>query len=114
MAPVSLPNGLDPVLTKNLGKNILNNSEIYDKYKEAACHYAKYRNAAILEFECSFKAARVLTDIEKYLWSSEFIQNAVFISFNQTNEEQAAFYRRFAALKAVSLHLQNPDWEKCY
>jgi hypothetical protein len=96
----------------------------------------------------------VLTELEKYLYASEFIQNAVFITFNQTNEEQviiysdifreisninlllifqierlsmiadlysnigylrkAAFYKRFAALKAVSLHLQSPNWEKCY
>ncbi len=52
----------------------------------------QYRNAAILEFECSFKAARVLTDLEKYLYASEFIQNAVFITFNQTNEEQVITY----------------------
>ena len=37
----SLPNGLDPILSKTLGKNILNQNEIYDKYKEAACQYAK-------------------------------------------------------------------------
>lgn len=27
---------------------------------------------------------------------------------------KAAFYKRFAALKAVSLHLEKPDWEQCY
>ena len=37
----SLVNGLDPILSKTIGKNILNANEIYDKYKEAACQYAK-------------------------------------------------------------------------
>lgn len=37
----SLVNGLDPILSKTVGKNILNPNEIYDKYKEAACQYAK-------------------------------------------------------------------------
>ena len=41
--PKSLPNGLDPILSKTLGKNILNQNEIYEKYKEAACQYAKVR-----------------------------------------------------------------------
>ncbi|CAG2158996.1 unnamed protein product [Oppiella nova] len=109
-----------------LGQNRFLNPFLYnlvllqiDKYKEAACHYAKYRNAAILEFECSFKAARVLTDMEKYLWASEFIQNAVFISFNQTNEEQpmSSFRRKIAAKRREFRHSdveENPDWEKCY
>ena len=37
----SLVNGLDPILSKTLGKNILTPNEIYDNYKEAACQYAK-------------------------------------------------------------------------
>lgn len=83
--------------------------------------------------ECSFKAARVLTILEKYKFSAEFIQNAVFISLNQTNEEQihrlmvisnlyteigfhrkSAFYIRFAALKAVSFAQPDPNWLHCY
>lgn len=83
--------------------------------------------------ECSFKAARVLTFHQKYMAASEFIQNAVFISLNISNEEQikrltiisdlyteigyhrkAAFYKRFAALKAVSLNLSDPNWSQCY
>ena len=83
--------------------------------------------------ECSFKAARVLTMMEKYMNAAEFIQNAVFISLNQSNEEQihrlmvisglyteigfhrkSAFYLRFAALKAVSLNVTNPNWLHCY
>lgn len=83
--------------------------------------------------ECSFKAARVLTMMEKFMNAAEFIQNAVFISLNQSNEEQihrlmvistlyteigfhrkSAFYLRFAALKAVSLNVTNPDWINCY
>jgi len=65
--------------------------------------------------------------------ASEFIQNAVFISLSISNEEQirrltiisqlyaeigyhrkSSFYKRFAALKAVSLNLSNPNWEQCY
>lgn len=37
----SLPNGSDPSISKALGKSILTPNEIYEKYKEAACHYAK-------------------------------------------------------------------------
>lgn len=37
-----LPNGLDPMIIKALGKNLLATpNDIYDKYKEACCHYAK-------------------------------------------------------------------------
>lgn len=39
---LSLPGSLDPNMVKLLGKNLLSNpTEIYDKYKEACCHYAK-------------------------------------------------------------------------
>lgn len=104
-----------------------------EKYKEACCHYAKFRNAAVIEMECSFKAARVMTFLDQHMNAAEFIQNAVFISLNQSNDEQierlnvisnlytdigfhrkAAFYKRFAALKAVSLQLQQPNWSQCY
>lgn len=87
----------------------------------------------MIELECSFKAARVLTLLEKYKFAAEFIQNAVFISLNQTNEEQihrlmvisnlyteigfhrkSAFYIRFAALKAVSFAQPDPNWLNCY
>ncbi|XP_054156473.1 protein brunelleschi-like [Oppia nitens] len=33
---------------------------------------------------------------------------------NTGQNRKAAFYRRLAALKAVSLHLEDPDWIKCY
>lgn len=61
------------------------------------------------------------------------MQNAVFVSFNQTLEQQierllrishlyenigffrkAAFYKRFAALKAIAFPDKNQNWEKCY
>ncbi|RWS10654.1 trafficking protein particle complex subunit 9-like isoform X1 [Dinothrombium tinctorium] len=129
----SLPNG-DPIVAKALGKFLLSSvNEVYEKYKEACCHYAKYRNASVIELECSFKAARMLTFHEKYLYASEFIQNSVFICFNQSHDEQikrlsviaelysdigyhrkAAFYKRFAALKAVSINVNQPNWEQCY
>lgn len=73
----------------------------------------------------------VMTTLDKYNKASEFIQNSV--SFNQSNDEQierlnvisdlyteigfhrkSAFYRRFAALKAVSLNLETPNWTLCY
>ncbi|KAI1289382.1 Trafficking protein particle complex subunit 9 [Halotydeus destructor] len=130
----SLGNGIDPVMAKALGKNLLATAtEIYDKYKEACCHYAKFKQASIVEMECSFKAARALTLLEKYMGASEFIQNAVFISLNLSHQEntkrlivvsnlyteigyhrKAAFYKRFAALKAVSLNLTEPNWNQCY
>ncbi|RWS24985.1 trafficking protein particle complex subunit 9-like protein [Leptotrombidium deliense] len=129
----SLPNG-DPIVAKAMGKFLLNSiTEVYERYKEACCHYAKYRNASVVELECSFKASRLLTFHEKYLYASEFIQNAVFISFNQSPDEQikrlciisdlysdigynrkSAFYQRFAALKAVAINVQNPNWKQCY
>jgi hypothetical protein len=37
----SLPNGLDPIFSKAFGKSILTPNDIYEKYKEAACQYAK-------------------------------------------------------------------------
>lgn len=118
---------------RNLLKNIIPIDKFYDKYKEAASNYAQYRGAAIVEFECSFKAARSLAFFSQKLKASEFIQNAVFVAFNQTHDEQierlirishlyevirfyrkAAFYKRFAALKTVSTQLKSPDWQKCY
>lgn len=63
----------------------------------------------------------------------EFIQNVIFASFPQDNDLQierldlavrlyqsigfkrkAAFYKRFAALKYVAVHLKSPDWQECY
>jgi len=39
----SLPNGLDPIFSKAFGKSILTQNDIYEKYKEAACQYAKVK-----------------------------------------------------------------------
>lgn len=121
-------------MVKALSKIALQSAtDFSEKYKEACCHYAKFRNAAVIEMECSFKAARVMTLMDQCMNAAEFIQNAVFISLNQSNDEQierlnvisnlyteigfhrkAAFYKRFAALKAVSLQLQQPNWSQCY
>nr|XP_027201589.1 trafficking protein particle complex subunit 9-like [Dermatophagoides pteronyssinus] len=120
------------ITNKILMKSILTFDQFYDKYKEAASNYALYRGAAVIEFECSFKAAKTLTFFRRYLKASDFIQNAVFISLNQSIEDQierllrisqlyetigfyrkAAFFKRFAALKTVS-QAKNLDWEKCY
>lgn len=118
---------------RNLFKNIIPIDQFYDKYKEAASNYAQYRGAAIIEVECSFKAVKSLAFFGQKLRASEFIQNAVFVAFSQTHDEQierlirvshlyemirfyrkAAFYKRFAALKTVSAQLKSPDWHKCY
>ncbi|KAH9497728.1 Trafficking protein particle complex subunit 9 [Dermatophagoides farinae] len=120
------------ITNKTLMKSILTIDQFYEKYKEAASNYALYRGAAVLEFECSFKATKTLTFFRRYLKASDFIQNAVFISLNQPIEDQierllrisqlyeaigffrkAAFFKRFAALKSVS-QAKNLDWEKCY
>lgn len=130
----SSSSGKDKDLEKALSKlGLRTSTELCDKYKESCCHYAKFRNAAVIEMECSFKAARVLTRMQDFMSAAEFIQNAVFISLNQSNDEQierlsvisnlyteigfnrkAAFYKRFAALKTVSLQLQQPNWSMCY
>lgn len=79
---------IDPMMVKILGKNLLStDDEIYEKYKEACCHYAKFKMAAIIELECSLKATRVLAARERFLQASEFIQNATFISL-ETNLEK--------------------------
>lgn len=78
------------------------------------------------------KSDRPLTTLDKYKNASKYIQSTAF-SVNQSNEEQierlnvlsnlytdigfhrkSAFYKRFAALKAVSLTLKEPNWSLCY
>ncbi|KPM04717.1 brunelleschi-like protein [Sarcoptes scabiei] len=117
---------------KNLMKNLLSIDQFYEKYKTAASYYAMYRGAATIEFECSFKAAKTLAFFNRNLKASDFIQNAVFISSNQSIEvlverllrisnlyemigffRKAAFFKRLAALKTVSLS-KSLNWEKCY
>lgn len=125
---------MDSAMMKALSKLMITSpGDFFEKYKEACCHYAKFKNAAVVEMECSFKAARVLKFLQKYLNSSEFIQNAVFISVPQSNDERvkrltviadlyteigfdrkAAFYKRFAALQSVSVELASPNWSHCY
>ena len=134
-------NNLDPVMIKILGKSLLStDEEIYERYKEACCHYAKFKGAAIIELECSLKATRVLATRDKYLQASEFIQNAAFITL-ETNPDKnieknmektgvigqlydkigfrrkAAFYQRLTALQTISSRiekLEKSNWEKCY
>lgn len=136
-------NSLDPVMVKILGKSLLaTDEEIYGRYKEACCHYAKFKMAAIVELECSLKATRVLATRDKFLQASEFIQNAAFITL-ETNPEKtsnveknmektcvigqlyekigfrrkSAFYQRLTALQTISSRIEKLDrsnWEKCY
>lgn len=86
-------NSLDPVMVKILGKSLLStDDEIYEKYKEACCHYAKFKMAAIVELECSLKATRVLAARDKFLQASEFIQNAAFITLETDQFTSKTFY----------------------
>lgn len=136
-------NSLDPVMVKILGKSLLaTDEEIYSRYKEACCHYAKFKMAAIVELECSLKATRVLAARDKFLQASEFIQNAAFITLESNPEKasnveknmektcvigqlyekigfrrKSAFYQRLTALQTISSRIEKLDrsnWEKCY
>ncbi|GBL72159.1 Trafficking protein particle complex subunit 9 [Araneus ventricosus] len=127
----SLPPYLDPVEYKNLGKNILSFEEIAEKYEEAIMHYEKYQGAAIVELECSMKAARVFIGYQKYIEASKVLQNVVFTSVIQSDEQKvirfnalfqvftdmgfhrkASFFKRMAAKACVAN--PNPNWLKCY
>ncbi|XP_015929032.1 trafficking protein particle complex subunit 9 [Parasteatoda tepidariorum] len=129
----SLPLGVDSKDIKTFGKQMLNYSELSQKYQEAIQHYQKYQAAAIVELECSMKAAKVLAVHEKNLEASKFLQNVVFTSLNQTEEEKvirfkaisetyedmgfhrkAAFFKRIAAMRCVSFTNPNPSWIQCY
>ncbi|KAF8791574.1 Trafficking protein particle complex subunit like protein [Argiope bruennichi] len=127
----SLPPYLDPVEYKNLGKSILSFEEIVEKYEEAIMHYEKYQGAAIVELECSMKAARVFISYKKYIEASTVLQNVVFTSVIQSDEQKvirfnalfqvftdmgfhrkASFFKRMAAKACVAN--PNPNWLKCY
>ncbi|CAL1295465.1 unnamed protein product [Larinioides sclopetarius] len=127
----SLPPYLDPVEYKNLGKSILSFEEIAEKYEEAIMHYEKYQGAAIVELECSMKAARVFIAYQKFIEASKVLQNVVFTSVIQSDEQKvirfnalfqvftdmgfhrkASFFKRMAAKACVAN--PNPNWLKCY
>ncbi|GFW65553.1 trafficking protein particle complex subunit 9 [Trichonephila clavipes] len=84
----SLPPYLDPVEYKNLGKSILSFEEIAEKYQEAIMHYEKYQGAAIVELECSMKAARVFIAFDKKVEAAKVLQNVVFTSVVQTDDQK--------------------------
>ncbi|GIX80541.1 trafficking protein particle complex subunit 9 [Caerostris extrusa] len=129
----SLPPYLDPVEFKTLGKYILNFEDMAEKYEEAILHYEKYQGAAIVELECSMKAARVFIGYQKYLDATKMLQNVVFTSVVQTDNEKvtrfnalaqvftemgfhrkASFFKRMAAKACVAHANPNPNWLKCY
>ncbi|GFS33195.1 trafficking protein particle complex subunit 9 [Trichonephila inaurata madagascariensis] len=129
----SLPPYLDPVEYKNLGKSILNFEEIAEKYQEAIMHYEKYQGAAIVELECSMKAARVFIAFDKKVEAAKVLQNVVFTSVVQTDDQKvvrfnalaqvftnmgfyrkASFFKRMAAKSCVAHANPNPNWLKCY
>ncbi|ODN02451.1 Trafficking protein particle complex subunit 9 [Orchesella cincta] len=132
----SLPPGLDPEQIggfKPMIKNCLTPAEILEKYREAVTHYGKYRQAGIIETEASIKAALVLIEQRQTLHAADFLQNAVFISLQLTEDEKmqrfnalselytkvgfhrkAAFFKRVAAMRCVSPHNPHPNWALCH
>jgi len=91
----SLPPGLDPEVASGGVrppiKNCLSPQDILDKYRDAVTHYGKYRQAGIIETEASIKAALVLIEQKQTLPAAEFLQNAVFISLQLTEDEKVSF-----------------------
>ena len=75
--------------------DVLKPPDVVDRYKEVVGHYAKYRQAGMIETEVSVKAVAVLTEVENHLTAAEFLKNMVFINLNMNDREKV---RRFAAL----------------
>ncbi|GFS05209.1 trafficking protein particle complex subunit 9 [Elysia marginata] len=124
-------NGLD-VVPDPVSQPILNIEDVVEKYKEAIQYYAKVKAAAMIELEASLKACRFLITHRKCLQASDFLQNAVYISFLAQEEDKvqrnitlsslynqigfkrkAAFFRRVAGMHCVSPDT-TPSWSQCY
>jgi hypothetical protein len=90
----SLPPGFDPESTvggvRPPIKNCLSPQDLLERYRDAVTHYGKYRQAGIIETEASIKAALVLIEQKQTLPAAEFLQNAVFISLQLTEDEKVA------------------------
>ncbi|CAG7822209.1 unnamed protein product [Allacma fusca] len=131
----SLPFASEPVDSsmKPSMKNCLTHVEILERYREAVTHYTKYRQAGIIETEACIKAALVLIEQKQILAAADFLQNAVFISLQLTENEKmlrfnalselytklgfhrkAAFFKRVAAMRCVSPHNPQPNWGVCH
>ncbi|KAK3598150.1 hypothetical protein CHS0354_030672 [Potamilus streckersoni] len=59
----SYANGLQD-LPESVVRTSLEQDDIIEKYKEALMYYSKYKNAAPIEIEASFKACRVLVTMK--------------------------------------------------
>ncbi|XP_065336501.1 protein brunelleschi [Cloeon dipterum] len=114
-------------------QHCLSQEEICKRYREAITHYSKYLNAAVMETEACFKAARVALMQNKKLQASSFLQNVLLINLNLTEEHKierflaiaelyqslrfhrkASFFKRLAGMRHVSAQNENPDWAQCY
>jgi len=117
----------------SLGSVGLTQDEIIEKYRDCVNHYAKYKNAGIIETEASLKAVKYLVINRSFLLASEFLQNIVFINLQLSDREKierfislsdlyskigfqrkAAFFQRVAAMRCVAPGNPQHDWGACY
>ncbi|KAM7351155.1 trafficking protein particle complex subunit brun [Cochliomyia hominivorax] len=120
-------------LHSDLPGNILKPDEILMYFKNAIINYSKYRNAAIVEIEAAFKAARIFIEQNRPLDVAMFLQNILYINHTMTEADRiksfevmtalyqqigyrrkASFFQRLAALKHVHQNSSNPDWSQTY
>nr|XP_002125742.1 trafficking protein particle complex subunit 9 [Ciona intestinalis] len=107
--------------------------DFVDRYKEAVINYSRCKHLGVVELEACIKATKVMAIMKKSMEASEFLQNAVYITLNVTEEERitrysivadlyrainfhrkSAFYKRVAAMQCVAPNLNKPNWQKCY
>ncbi|XP_065355679.1 protein brunelleschi [Calliphora vicina] len=117
----------------DLPGNILKPDEILIYFKNAIINYSKYRNAAIVEIEAAFKAARIFIEQNRPLDVAMCLQNILYINHSMIEADRiksfevmtslyqqigyrrkAAFFQRLAALKHVHQNSSNPDWSQTY
>uniref|UniRef100_A0A8C4Q3W9 Trafficking protein particle complex subunit 9 n=1 Tax=Eptatretus burgeri TaxID=7764 RepID=A0A8C4Q3W9_EPTBU len=125
--------GGDPSLEIGRAKNCLSPDDIVEKYREAISFYGKYQQAAVIELEACIKAVRVLAVQKKRSEAADFLQNAIYIHVDVTEDERiqrysvlselyeqigfrrkAAFFKRISAMQCVRAALPEPGWKACY
>lgn len=123
----------DILLGGTYPSNILMPDDIVIKYRDAIINYSKYRHAGIIETEAALKAARICIEQNQNLDVAMFLQNALYIDLNMTEQERvqrfetltglyqkigyhrkAAFCQRLAAWRHVAKNNSNPDWNQSY
>lgn len=128
-------NGLQELTVPDVtpSKGGLSAEDIVEKYKDALMYYSKYKNAAVVEMEASFKACRVLILHRKYLEASDFLQNVVYINLQLSDEDRIArystlsalygeigfrrkeaFFKRVAAMQCVAPQNPRHNWTLCH